>query len=1469
MSIPASLKSTKSWEPLTRHRPANLYDTVRPKTYLNALILNGAINDILHTIHMCMEERKADKEKGKKRKRLDLNFTLCRDDPYKLARDMVILNAMRVELTDAPKDVYWDIFFNHLISRPAVKLLYFNIHVLSRATESFEKWNAYPLAQFVHVGSKATLQELNRVFKRYQGFIDDETRHKRATDTYHQWHLAKRKVGKGGLDVFQQTSWSTNEPQARLERAAQQLHQDYWNTGRIGNSIQDPNLNLLFVLSPLGESKTCDFALNPVAGFAKMKEMHDEYAKKTGPALRPGAPNPDHHKKELLELRDGCMDEFYAWGSSLREGMRRKLFHINLIFSGPMEYLHQIRLNKPPNISLATAYIVREMYSENTEDYDTLPHMNLTYSIIDARFVHKYLGLWNLLLAAMPVLQNPSGLLLTTVEGGGYEREGYATASLFGVDDDTIWTLFGFRPMPTGGSQGPDPGLAGYLKGTSSRFWQNGRYGYYDREFCEMDLGVSDARLDLEFDEIVGVLSNICKRMFNETYPYFWKHTAATFGSLIYALKAQCVDTLDWSLVAREVRQAIGGEISRSDEFWVHQHIHGIAPEKVWHCHDEEMDIEMDRRLVCLTLFVPNTKFEAKVKEITELRHKERKYNLDPIFEVILHHPWKSRGCSGHLYRNLRIAHGVLVDVDGWKNYPEAEDRLHVYTGAPMIKCVRDGWMLPTRGCTAISFFSGLGLREWGFRAVNYTVNLVNGYWPGGGKVTLQSGVLWDDYEKDVMCFSRNYPLLIEDRGVKSNKRNRRKKKKKKAGGGGEDAKQNETKMSDDVEAGASHEESAKPDQVKGCDDGEAEVGVMAGATVMNMARTIILGGCPDIDSVFLKTKQGFDLGLHQEEESSESEDDEGKYPMGLDGTDDPPGRTSSISPKRSKRTPWSPLRKKERSRSYTELWDEYYGLPTSYKPFPLDAGNKWASIIADKEATEITMPEPTSINDIPEIPEVKQPDWKCGWSWADDWEQEQEAKAKGKVRDIAYKIFRPWKHLPVPDWYTPPVMGSEAGDPDDTKDVDVGPDEEVQQQEANVGPVSGAAALPEEEVLADGKQGNDVQQDDSLDGPVSGLPTPFSGAATPVEEEVLEKEVLEEQTSGKQTLEENTLEAKVSEKEVLENKISEDKASEQKVLDEQTPQEEALNEEVANEEVLQEEESDDDEPRMIGPRQWWDRRPKKSAPKHWWSDDPLPGDPRPDKKEAEDDEALGKEAPAKATEDTPLAKKKDPEDTDEDELARTDASPPLGPKNKDKGKNKLASKKKKRKRKGKSKGNATTADENDDESWYKGPQKAVTPEKSPEPLLQLETIVEESSEEGSELEINPEEEISEQKRLLMVPLIPRTKISFDKTCRHIISRKAIITMAELLVYGLDTSYNVSDINKEPDVGKLVMEVGIPGLYYFKLPTMINPGVVSVPCAKGATASSAKWVEESGLEIEFLTPGFVLGVKVEQAAVTS
>ncbi|KAK6497240.1 hypothetical protein TWF506_004714 [Arthrobotrys conoides] len=935
MAAPAPYRNHDRWMPFPVVAPLDLFETVRPGMYLNALILNGSFCDVLHTIYMTIGELGAGIKV--KEERPDLNFTLCHDDPYQLTRELVMIQALLHDgvFKDAPRTVIWDIYFNPVIPLQALQVLNYQIHVLRKATSSLQEWKSYILSKVVRIGSLATLKELNRILQRYEGIImDGEQKGKLKKKMWNQI-TGDARSGPSWLSQFAEIHWSQNETQVKMEWAMNRLQQQYWNFGRLGAQLTmaESEMNLLFALSRHGDCQRADFAMNPLRVFKSYVNLYNEYQDKTGPDIRQTLDYNDEgfYKTQAGELVEACLTEFNNWGFSLRTASSYNMVQITFTFSDPMEYLHEIRMLSPPNSSVATPKIIREIYSPNSDDTEFDGPANLTYTTIEARHVVHLVGIWNLIFGVIPVLKSPSGVMITdsSVIRGVDNFKFVELSEVFGVDEDTFCTLFGFRAYRPDHERFLD-----YVKifGTADiAVFENGRYGFTEEGSWGIDLRVNHAKLDFEYDEILGVVTNIYNAMFNPDAMWTWNNSAATFSLMMYSLKSQFASRFDWPKFSRDVLGAAKSDLAyaQSDEFWVHQHIHGIAPETIRQCNGEETEIETERRLVCITIFIPSSTFENMDHSIRGLRYLDRHANLDALFEINLSHPWKDGGCITHKYRNIRVTTGLLMDPNEWKNYPEAEDNLHVYTGGPILKCSRDPWHYPPKGWTALSFLTGLGLQEFGLKAVSYEVWVINGRDRKIPPVVLQTGLLYEDFEKDVICFSRNFPVLVEDRTLKDIRKNRKKNKKKKGknqegekGDGvenGEGVKKDEddkgpndkdvkevkeeedkeakdeeekngddraqTPLAEEGEGAVKNEdnEGAKTEKNKSTKNENDKVDTVNATQSEKLAKLIHIGGVPDERSIFLQTRQGFDLPQEGEGEGEEFETE--KNPLSLSAT--------------------------------------------------------------------------------------------------------------------------------------------------------------------------------------------------------------------------------------------------------------------------------------------------------------------------------------------------------------------------------------------------------------------------------------------------------------------------------------------------------------------------------------------------------------------------------------------------------
>ncbi|KAK6498352.1 hypothetical protein TWF481_010943 [Arthrobotrys musiformis] len=842
------------WRPYSMKPPFDLYSTVRPAKRFNALLLDGHVFDIALTVHELVQDLGLSSGKGKYDKDLDIRFTLCSDDAYRLARDILMINVCRCyeQVTDLPKHSPFEIYFHVFIPEAAARYLNYHIHLLAKATNSLEDWNAYELSKTIKIHSLATLKELNRVYKRYEGMIDDEDQFKKAKEKLEGVYRYRQETGPG--DIFEKRKWSKTKDQAVLERTVQSLHEQYYVAGRFPSRTAEKLTlcpNLLFTLDPFGDCTGLHFAMNPLCSGRVFWKTHYLSGECDGSLLTNGSITPKERASLQATFLSSCIVEFSSWIRSVAVAIAHDMFRITIAHSAPMEFLHEIRPLDPPNASAATPKIVREIYSPDNSFSESTGFRGLTsntYTTVDTRHVAKRLGAWNIFLGCIPVLEKPCGVLVVWGNITSNKGRKLTFEDVFGVGPDVICTLFGFHPDPEGEEFFSENNI-GFVRDLGLKSFRAGRHEKPMAGNTGFDLSGAYARLDFDYDQIVKVLIRITKAIFAAENPFSWRNTPATFANMMYTLRAHYCGTIDWRQLTHDVLEGSDLPLRYRDEFWVHCHIHGIAPMRVFNCHGEEIEIEGERRLTCVTILVPNLTFQEKGGDVLKLARQSESCDLEPVMEIALYHGWGDKECQRHVYRNLRVAHVAVVDPNAWKEYPTAENGFHVCAGAPVLKGIRDGWSMPPKGWVALSFMTGIGLLESGLRGVSYEVIMRNGHAPAGRPLVVQQGALGWEFGNDVMYFSRNFPLVVDVK--KSKRRKKRKSMKKKRRGTKDDGGSGES--SDDSSGGegdAKGEELTAPSPLA---ESQSDLG-----DNVALAR---LGGCPDTLSVFLRTKQGFHLG--------------------------------------------------------------------------------------------------------------------------------------------------------------------------------------------------------------------------------------------------------------------------------------------------------------------------------------------------------------------------------------------------------------------------------------------------------------------------------------------------------------------------------------------------------------------------------------------------------------------------------
>ncbi|KAJ7237440.1 hypothetical protein B0H12DRAFT_1138805 [Mycena haematopus] len=368
-----------------------------------------------------------------------LDFTCCDIDPAILARNVLLFTF--IADNQLGKGMIWNIFFHFYLDKDSLSQLTAQCKKLLDIGDSVEKWAASTYGPFLRMSTQHTLTELRRHWVLYMAMHDLPVARKNAI------RAAFREKAKSVAEFFPTSSRSAGPLAAKAFKVCAEQFQAYWKTGTTFSNPKDISaatfLNPSFVYSLGGEGCNVHYGTEPVASF--------HLAALFGSGDNRVSVN-DVIRTVKAEFSDWCLAFHTAISSARRVPVIR-------FFAGDVtavcRALKGFSTTGVLNLGIPVAQWKTQLIQLNRAEYGNAP---TTFTVIDSSNLADHVGLLNILIATVPLLQSSSrtGVLYTeSLLYRGKDATKEFADSLY-ADIQTVGLLLGITPID-------------YISGFSSR----------------------------------------------------------------------------------------------------------------------------------------------------------------------------------------------------------------------------------------------------------------------------------------------------------------------------------------------------------------------------------------------------------------------------------------------------------------------------------------------------------------------------------------------------------------------------------------------------------------------------------------------------------------------------------------------------------------------------------------------------------------------------------------------------------------------------------------------------------------------------------------------------------------------------------------------------------------------------------------------------------------------------------------
>ncbi|EKM79834.1 hypothetical protein AGABI1DRAFT_18833, partial [Agaricus bisporus var. burnettii JB137-S8] len=392
MSHPTFWPKKSFFYPIGNTPPVSLTDHLPPEGAATILLLGcGDPRHILYTITT---------DHGIPTRSMD--FTCCDWEPAIIARNALLFTFMYDSVEDDRLLQYWSIFYDLFLDKRTASLLSKQCKKLVEYAADFSTWDNSPYGNFLKFATQDTLDEARRHWKSYEETIVlSNAKQKQLKQMFLSGMKQKAVAGADASAIpsaapisFQFTSFKT--------------YTKYWNTG-ITNPTVGSNtptqINPTFLFSVSGRRFQLHYGTDLCSSF-HLALTQAKHSFTDGPISTPA--------KTERAVWDACRAQFSRWAKALFQRVRAfnqpPELIIRLVVGDALAFCEGLQLCQTGDFTptvYSSAWGGKKFLFNDT----LLPTF---FDVIDTSNLSDHLGLLNVLIAAVPLLQKSPRAILNT-----------------------------------------------------------------------------------------------------------------------------------------------------------------------------------------------------------------------------------------------------------------------------------------------------------------------------------------------------------------------------------------------------------------------------------------------------------------------------------------------------------------------------------------------------------------------------------------------------------------------------------------------------------------------------------------------------------------------------------------------------------------------------------------------------------------------------------------------------------------------------------------------------------------------------------------------------------------------------------------------------------------------------------------------------------------------------------------------
>ena len=364
---------------------------------------------------------------------------------YPLKARNILLFTMVAD--DEPPLVIWSIFYHFFLDDASLALLLGQCRKLVQFSSDLQTWSTSKYGNFLRFCTERSLLEIRRHWVLY---LEMETMPTPEKNLLKDSFIAGMKAVKSKFPAVHTAANAAGPFIFEAFDLASKHFKEFWSTGvTVGISGQNnpyPHLNPTFVHSAVGTKFNVHYGTDPIVSFhlaSILTSVKD-------------APTPA--TVGLKDLIEGARQQFFSFCSSFKNRLSLPLANLTIRFyvGDALAFCRALHYCGDANLTETGIYAYAwggTQIDFNVQDYShsLTERAPLTFNVIDTSNLTDHLGLINILLVTVPLLQqNPSSAIYTDTLLNP-DTSGPSRSALVGkacADIPTLALFLGVAPSP-------------------------------------------------------------------------------------------------------------------------------------------------------------------------------------------------------------------------------------------------------------------------------------------------------------------------------------------------------------------------------------------------------------------------------------------------------------------------------------------------------------------------------------------------------------------------------------------------------------------------------------------------------------------------------------------------------------------------------------------------------------------------------------------------------------------------------------------------------------------------------------------------------------------------------------------------------------------------------------------------------------------------------------------------------------